>query len=328
MVVTGQRVWVSVIATILNEGEELHAWLRGLDAQTRRPDEIIVIDGGSADGTWERLQAEALRGTLRCEQLPGANISQGRNRAIEVATGEIIAVTDAGTVARPDWLELLLMPFEDATVDVAAGFFVPRTRSRWERALAAATLPDLLDYCEDVVWDLAMRRAGARQVLAGQAVVEFHVRPNVRAFALQYVRYARGDGKAGLFARRHLIRYATYAGLMLVLLMRRRPVLLVSTGVAGIAYIRRSLLRLWNRDRKSHRPAVDTLVVVPLVVWLKLVGDLAKMIGYPTGLWWRYRRFSSISWRTSWRRISPDGRLRARASSTTGARQPTSSPGA
>ena len=40
----------------------------------------------------------------------------------------------------------------------------------------------------------------------------------MRAFWHQYFRYARGDGKAGLFAKRHAIRYATYAGLLAFLL--------------------------------------------------------------------------------------------------------------
>ncbi len=42
---------VSLIATVLNEGESIHGFLDGLLSQTLTADEIILSDGGSTDGT-------------------------------------------------------------------------------------------------------------------------------------------------------------------------------------------------------------------------------------------------------------------------------------
>ena len=75
---------VSVISTVLDEAESLPRLLDSLAVQTRVPDEVIVCDGGSTDGTLQLLEAES-RFPLRVVQQPGANISQGRNVAIEAA---------------------------------------------------------------------------------------------------------------------------------------------------------------------------------------------------------------------------------------------------
>jgi glycosyltransferase involved in cell wall biosynthesis len=332
---------VSVIATVFNEASNIEEWLTALLIQSLTPDEVVIVDGGSTDGTLGIVDGIATRSPVPVVviEAPGANISQGRNIAIQRASGRFIAVTDAGTRAEPTWLERLVAPLVTGDADVASGFFIPRLESRWERALAATTLPDAaeidapsflpssrsmafrrtwfdaglrypewLDYCEDLVWDFAMLRAGARFTFVQDAPVLFSVRPSMRSYAVQYFRYARGDGKAGLFARRHALRYLTYAGLTVVLMRRRAPELLL-TAVLGSGYLAKPICRLWRRDRSIGRAASETIVLVPLVVALRAVGDAAKMAGYPVGLAWRWRRFGGIGWKTSWRRVSPGGAL-------------------
>ena len=94
---------MSVVITVLNEASSLPGLLDSLSGQTRPPDEVLVCDGGSTDGTLALLEAEA-RLNLRIVQRPGANISEGRNASIAAATGEVIAVTDAGVRLSPEWL--------------------------------------------------------------------------------------------------------------------------------------------------------------------------------------------------------------------------------
>jgi cellulose synthase/poly-beta-1,6-N-acetylglucosamine synthase-like glycosyltransferase len=347
------RPRVSLIATVLNEGEALCSWLAALASQTLLPDEIVIVDGGSIDGTWRMLNdwRPAVPVTLlRC---PGATIAGGRNAAIEFATGDIIAVTDAGTVADVHWLQRLVAALADERADLAAGFFAPSLDTGWQRALAATTLPDVseidgerflpssrsvafrhawfvagvrypvwLDYCEDLVWDLMLRRAGARFVFVPDALVEFRVRPTPGAFARQYLRYARGDGKAGLFARRHILRYSMYA-LALLAARRRRRREMALLGVFGLGYISRPLLRLWRWDRAADIEMIDTVRIASLVPGLRLLGDLAKMWGYPLGLIWRWRRMGGLGWRSCWRRVTPAGQLWRPAALTRKSRRPT-----
>lgn len=304
---------VSVVVTVRNEERTIEDLLTTLLAQTLTPDEVVIADGGSTDRTPEIIRRWIENGAaVRLLSCPGANIAAGRNRAIEAATGEIIACTDAGVRLDPGWLACIVAPFEDGA-DVSMGFFVADPHSGFERALGATTLPSVdevdperfipssrsiayrrqawlavggypewLDYCEDVVFDLALRKAGFRFSWVPSAVVAFRPRTDVRAFFRQYYLYARGDGKANLWPRRHAIRYLTYLGAPLVFLAGfwYKPAWLGLCMGAGL-YLYRPYRRLVAGGEAT------AWLLVPL---LRVVGDLAKMLGYPVGVWWRIRR--------------------------------------
>ena len=53
---TGEKKRVSVVCTLKNEAGSLDVLMSSLLNQTLKPQEIVVVDGGSTDGTWERLQ--------------------------------------------------------------------------------------------------------------------------------------------------------------------------------------------------------------------------------------------------------------------------------
>jgi glycosyltransferase involved in cell wall biosynthesis len=313
---------VALVVTVLNEAATIDALLASVAAQTRLPDEIRIVDGGSSDDTVVRAQAWAARGLpLAVDVRPGANIAAGRNTGIAATSAPLIAVTDAGVELAPDWLAQLVAPFRDPTVDVVAGFFRAAPRTAFEYALGATTLPledeidparflpssrsvafrrtawarvggypEWLDYCEDLVFDLALRRAGCRFVWQPQAIAYFRPRPTLGAFFRQYYLYARGDGKADLWRSRHAIRYTTYGVLLplLLALSRRHAAAALALLLLGGAYVRRPYQRLWRLT--AGQPAAVRLAALPLPPLIRLTGDVAKMLGYPVGVLWRWRR--------------------------------------
>jgi glycosyltransferase involved in cell wall biosynthesis len=311
------------------------------------PDEIVICDGGSTDGTQECIEKWAARmnGTLPRIQLivePGANISRGRNLAIEAATCPVVAVTDAGVRLDPDWLAELVKPWEEArSVEHAplavAGFFEPDVRGLFQTAMAATVLPlvdeirperflassrsvafskaawaavegypEWLDYCEDLILDMRLNSLAPAQptvfAWAPQARVYFRPRENLLTFWLQYYRYARGDGKADLWRKRHALRYVTYGVVA--------PAL-VWYGISGafarwlgwlglicgvVVYCHRPWQRLHRLG--SGLRGREWLSAAALVPVIRLVGDLAKMAGYPVGWAWRWRnrRRPELDW--------------------------------
>ena len=314
---------VSLVMTVLDEAGSLPALLDSILEQERQPDEVVIVDGGSSDPTVALAHDFARRAApdlpVRVEVLPGANISAGRNRAIELARGDIIVVTDGGVVLHAAWLARLVAALDEGA-DVAAGFFAPAPQSSFELAMGATVLPavediapatflpssrsvafrraaweragrypEWLDYCEDVVFDLALRREGVRQRFVPAARVAFRPRSSLPAFFRQYYRYARGDGKADLWRRRHALRYGVYLGAPLGWLVGAHwPVLRWLIVGAMLAYVHRPYQRLWAL---AAQPAGGTLgrflraaTCVPLI---RLTGDVAKMIGYPVGVRWR-----------------------------------------
>ncbi len=121
-----QRLQVSLIATCRNEAGGVEAWLDSLLQQERLPDEVVICDGGSSDGTLEILQrrAKSFPVPLIVLSAPGSNIARGRNLAIQHATHEIIACTDLGCTLQPDWLRRLVAPFErDPEIALSAGYY-------------------------------------------------------------------------------------------------------------------------------------------------------------------------------------------------------------
>ena len=42
---------VTVIATVLNAADDVGGFIASMSSQTRSPDEIVIVDGGSTDGT-------------------------------------------------------------------------------------------------------------------------------------------------------------------------------------------------------------------------------------------------------------------------------------
>lgn len=309
---------ISLIMTVLNEAEGLPRFLLSLGAQTVAPDEVVVVDGGSTDGTvalledWGRAQNVAVRVVVR----PGCNISEGRNSAIALAQHELIAVTDAGTVLDADWLSALRGAWHPG-VDVVAGFFEPVWTTTMERVLATTIMPlkseidpatflpssrsllvtrkavadvggypEWLDYCEDLVFDLALKSGGKEFAFAGDAIARWSARPSWKAYAKQYYRYARGDGKANLWRRRHALRYGAYA-VGIAGIATRRPEVAAALTLGFAAYCSRYYRRVWARRSVGTVETAQALAAVPLVV---VVGDVAKLAGYPVGVAWRRRQ--------------------------------------
>ena len=90
---------VTLISTVKDCADGVDAFLASLAAQTRAPDEVVIVDGGSTDGTAERFAADD---TVTLIVEPGANIARGRNVALAAATHDVIAVTDADCILEPD----------------------------------------------------------------------------------------------------------------------------------------------------------------------------------------------------------------------------------
>ncbi|MFQ3640064.1 MAG: glycosyltransferase [Chloracidobacterium sp.] len=120
---------VSLVTTVLNDLAGCQAFFAAMEAQTLCPREIVVVDGGSRDGTWAFLQDYCPRRDYRLivAQEVGCNVARGRNLAIARATHDIIVSTDVGCQWDDRWLEELATPLlADPALDAVMGSWMVR----------------------------------------------------------------------------------------------------------------------------------------------------------------------------------------------------------
>lgn len=141
---------ISICITVKNEEKWIGILLDSLLVQSKKADEIVIVDGGSEDKTTEIIKHYQKKNRDIKLLVEKGGIAHGRNTAIEIARYSIIAQIDAGCIAKPDWLEKLVRPFElshppgvhsatfqesEAGVGVSAGFYVMQADSALQEAM-------------------------------------------------------------------------------------------------------------------------------------------------------------------------------------------------
>ena len=176
--------------------------------------------------------------------------------------------------------------------EVKPAQFLPSSRSVAFRQVAWEAVngyPEWLDYCEDLVFDLRLRNLYGQFPFVSDAAVHFRPRRNLTGFFKQYYHYARGDGKANLWGKRHAIRYLTYlvaAPVLVALALLRSPWWWLAFLAGAAFYTAIPYRRLW--PMLGSYGLADRLRAILLVPIIRVVGDVAKMVGYPVGLVWRW----------------------------------------
>lgn len=221
---------ITVCITVYNEEGTIASLLDSLLAQTKKPEEIVIVDGGSSDKTVEIIRHYQKKdGRIRL-LVQKCSIAQGRNLAVELAKNDIIAMTDAGCIARKDWLKEITGPFEHPEVDVVAGFykmvgdspfqkaasvflgvlpskfdinFLPSTRSTafrkdiWE--LVGGFPESSVKTAEDTGFNFKLIKLGARLARVKSALVEWGMPASLGEFASKIYEYASGDAKSKIW---------------------------------------------------------------------------------------------------------------------------------
>ena len=207
---------VSVIVPVHNAADTLPRALESLARQTlAAPYEVIVVDDGSRDGS--AAIAERSSAPVSVVRQPPGGASAARNRGAAVASGEVLAFTDADCYPHPTWLEEGLRALETADLVVGAvrpvegvdmgpfdrSLVVERETGLYETAnvfLRRSLFERVGGFegwiydrgrplSEDVWFGWRARRAGARTTFWPDAVVEHAVFPRgARAYVAERLR--------------------------------------------------------------------------------------------------------------------------------------------
>jgi succinoglycan biosynthesis protein ExoA len=132
---------VTLIAPMLNEAGHLEAFIADIAAQDYSgPIDLIVADGGSSDGSADLLEAAAPRANVPLTLLdnPARHVSQGLNRCIGMATGDLVVRLDCHARYPPDYVRLCVETSEATGAWNVGGVIEPHGHTPTERSVAAA----------------------------------------------------------------------------------------------------------------------------------------------------------------------------------------------
>ena len=133
----------SIVIRSFNEERHIGRLLAGILEQTTQDVEIVLVDSGSTDAT----VAIASRFPVRVLHIDPSEFTFGRslNLGCAEATRELIVIASAHVYpVYPDWLEMLLAPFEDPQVALCYGKQRGTADTRYsERQILQAWFPDI-----------------------------------------------------------------------------------------------------------------------------------------------------------------------------------------
>lgn len=311
-----ESIKIAFIATVYNEEKSIKEFLHSLFIQSRLPDEIVLVDGGSSDATGIIIEEEfsefkkynkKTRVKLFTKK---GNRSVGRNFAIENTESKIIACSDAGCILDKNWLQHITSPFSNSSVDVVAGYykgryesmfqkclipyvlimpdrihpgsFLPATRSMAFKKSVWATLgrfPEKFSHNEDYVFARRIKEKKYTISFAKDAVVSWIPPKAVKQAFTMFYRFAYGDAEAGIFRPKViflLIRY-TLVMILLQFSIQHHSLFILAT-LFGLFI----LYGIWA-VKKNYR-YIGNIKGVIFLPYIQFLADIAVILGTILGI--------------------------------------------
>ena len=316
------RITVSIIIPTWDRKELVIRLLDLLEAQSRPPDEVIVIDNGSSDGT---AAAVAQRATvIRLTENRG--FAHAVNLGIVTATGQVVGILNNDVEPAANWLELLLQsnfPFVvgkllqydhhtkiDGTYDLMSTTLAPWRAGQgrgefdslnYNRSIQFAPWTAILlrrevfatvglldeafgSYYEDVDFGLRCARAGITGEYVSSAVATHRASATLGAWRPATVR---------LLTRNHRLLILKHLGTNLDRSTKCR--LLVSRVLWALLAARHGQLLAWWTGFTEPLPPIETL---PVSVSLRPILEQSEAELYrmqkETGFDWYWRLYFSL----------------------------------
>ena len=306
-----ESVNISVVVPVKNEVATVEPLIERLAGQSRRPIDVIIVDGGSTDGSLERATSAAQRfDNVRVIDAGDATPGRGRNVGVVEATSEWIAFTDAGIDVDVQWLDRMARVVEaHPAIDVVYGAYEPVIDSPFAEAAALAYVgrkdrtavgpvrtksiascllrrevwqrvggfPDLRA-AEDLLFMAAVDEEECTMAIAPEALVRWHLQPTLALTFARFRLYSRHNVLAGQAPTWHhaVLRHYSIGALLLVAGLLRPKLLLLPP----LGFVARSMKSVWSkREARSVGWVLNPARLLRVCVILATV-DFATFVGW------------------------------------------------
>jgi glycosyltransferase involved in cell wall biosynthesis len=305
---------VSFITTVYNEESTVRLLLKSLFSQSKSPDEIIIVDGGSTDNTILEISNFKFPISNPKAQIKlifkKGNRSVGRNEAIRSANNEIIVCSDSGCILDENWTSNIVKHFEDKKTDVVAGYyrglaktnfqkclipyvlvmqdkvnaddFLPASRSMafkksiWKKA---GEFPEEFSNNEDYVFARKLKNINAKIIFEKKAIAYWIPRDNIKDAFIMFYRFALGDAESRIYRPKValiFLRYIVVLGLISMFYILKSSLILNTLYLILVAYL------VWSIAKNfKYVKNITALYYLPLI---QVVSDFAVIFGTIKGL--------------------------------------------
>ena len=305
---------VSFIATVYNEEASVGELLKSLIRQSEKPDEIIIVDGGSTDNTLSVIsncKSQIANDQIKFKFIvKKGNRAVGRNEAIKNASNEIIVCSDTGCVLDKNWIRNIVKPFNSSNVDVVAGYYKGNAKNIFEKCLIPYVLvmsdkvnennflpatrsiafrkstwrktggfPEEFSNNEDYVFAKRLVKINANIVFEKKAIAYWTPRGNLKETFTMFYRFAKGDCESRIFRPKVILiflRYIIGFALLFLFFVSKSYVILNALYLILLAYILWSML-------KNYKYVKDTRAIFYLPL-IQITSDVAVILGTINGL--------------------------------------------
>jgi glycosyltransferase involved in cell wall biosynthesis len=303
---------VTVVVPLRNEVGSLQVLWDSLRGQSAPPDEVVLVDSGSTDGTLELAQSiAATDGRVRVVAAGPASPGTSRNVGISAAANDWIALTDGGIRLDQRWLEeLRRVASSEPALRVVYGHYEPVVRSFFDRCATLAYVATLHDSPggrmrgpsiasalvhrstweragafpdfrsgEDLIFMAKLQDLGVATGWAPSAIVHWELPPTLSATFRRFRLYSRSSAQAGL-QRSWQHGVATYylaAVPFVVLAMVHSPLWAVFAAMGSAARVFRSIWR--RREGRGVLWAANPVQFLGVAV-ITFASDIAMFVGW------------------------------------------------
>ena len=306
---------VSVVMTVYNEAGNIAPLLDALLEGSTTPDQVVVADGGSTDGTLEILRDYQTHHPDVDLVQDGGDRASGRNAAVRKARFDRLAVIDGGCLPRDTWLERLVEAF-DGGAEWVGGFYEPVGRTRLATAIGLTMVyvreeaerhfvpsarslgftrrlweevggfPEGLQFAEDTLFAEELFRRGHQPVFAPEAIVEWHPPETLGQQARTMFHWGHGDGLQGLRSRYYLKLLVGVGATLAIAAVGAS----LDPGLAMLGLVPPLVFVVGNtRDKYRHMTGAPKWIMIPVAA---ANGAISSLLGFLLGRQMRRRSLS------------------------------------
>lgn len=234
----------SLIITTFNEEKNIENLLKDLKNQSILPDEVVIVDGGSTDDTFKKineynnneLNINLISDSTLNKKNHNGPIAAARNLGIEKAKHQDIIVTDAGCRLDQDFIKYM----KEALLNnnIVGGYYSASFNNVFEERLAKVFIPSKSKFlnpkflpssrsigfkkkcwvsingypensytAEDTKFALNLIEKFGPFYKEIRAIVYWILPENENELKNKVINYGKGDKKQKLFKKKYLIKY-------------------------------------------------------------------------------------------------------------------------